>query len=139
MCEEQLSIVLADTLRRPPLNFEEPMLRIYTAQIGRYHGANALDITIKSAPPEGRPFAPDRWDMVLGAKRGRVSADAYRDYYLKLMRTSYRQHPQAWTVLLARNEVTLLCYCTAATPFCHRHILARDIRPVLGARYCGER
>ena len=54
------------------------MLRVHTAQIGKYHGADALDITIKSAPPEGRPFAPDRWDIVLGARRGRLSADAYR-------------------------------------------------------------
>ncbi|MBI2534828.1 MAG: hypothetical protein HYW03_21825, partial [Deltaproteobacteria bacterium] len=101
------------------------MLRVYTAQIGKYHGADALDVTIKSAPPEGRPFAPDRWDMVLGAKRGRVSADAYRTYYLDLMRTSYQRHRQAWATLLARDEVTLLCYCPASTTFCHRHILAR--------------
>lgn len=115
------------------------MLRVYTAQIGKYHGADALDITIKSAPPAGRPFAPDRWDMVLGAKRGRVSAAAYRSYYVELMRTSYRRHRDAWATVIAREEVTLLCYCTAATPFCHRYILAREILPALGAQYCGER
>jgi hypothetical protein len=115
------------------------MLRVYTAQIGKYQGADALDITIKSAAPEGHPFAPDRWDMVLGVKRGHISADAYRTYYLALMRASYRQHQQEWTKLLARNQVTLLCYCSAATPFCHRHILSRDILPALGALYCGER
>ena len=115
------------------------MLRVHTAQIGKYYGADALDITIKSAPPEGRPFAPDRWDMVLGARRGRLSADAYRAYYLELMRESYRQHREVWTTVLARDEVTLLCYCAAATPFCHRYILAREILPRLGARYCGER
>ena len=115
------------------------MLRVYTAQIGKYHGADALDITIKSAPPEGRPFAPDRWDMVLGAKRGRLSQDAYHAYYLDLMRGSYRQHREEWADLLARDEVTLLCYCTPTVPFCHRHILAREILPALGARYSGER
>ena len=115
------------------------MLRVHTGQIGKYHGADALDVTIKSAPPEGRPFAPDRWDMVLGARRGRLSADAYRAYYLELMRASYRQHREVWTTVLARDEVTLLCYCPAATPFCHRYILAREILPRLGARYCGER
>src|SRR2546422_6551753 len=101
------------------------MLRVYTGQIGKYHGADALDIRIKSAPPEGRPFAPDRWDMVLGAKRGRVSQDAYRAYYLDLMRESYRQHGRRGP----RDEVTLLCYCPSPMPFCHRRILAREILP----------
>ena len=36
-----------------------------------------------------------RWDMVLGAKRGRLSQDAYRTYYLDLMRARYRQHRKA--------------------------------------------
>lgn len=115
------------------------MLRVYTAQIGTYHGADALDITIKSARPEGRPFAPDRWDMVLGVKRGHVSHGAYRAYYLEGMRESYRRHGDAWAALLARDEVTLLCYCPPAMPVCHRRILAREILPVLGAQYCGER
>lgn len=115
------------------------MLRVYTAQIGKYHGADGLDITIRSAPPEGRPFAPDRWDMVLGAKRGRLSQEAYRTYYLDLMRASYRHHQEAWAHLLARDEVTLLCYCAPKVSFCHRRILAREILPALGARYCGER
>lgn len=115
------------------------MLRVYTAQIGKYYGPDALDITIKSAQPDGRPFAPDRWDMVLGVKRGRLPADAYRAYYLDLMRASYREHREAWAGLLARSEVTLLCYCTVKVPFCHRQILAREILPALGARYCGER
>lgn len=115
------------------------MLRVYTAQIGRYHGADAVDITIKSALPEGRPFAPDRWDMVVGVKRGHVSQAAYRAYYRRLMRESYRQHREAWAGLLARDEVTLLCYCAPTASFCHRRILAHEILPALGARYCGER
>ncbi|MGH7308148.1 MAG: DUF488 family protein, N3 subclade [Candidatus Rokuibacteriota bacterium] len=115
------------------------MLRVYTAQIGKYHGADGLDITIKSASPEGRPFAPDRWDMVLGAKRGRLSPEAYRTYYFDLMRASYRLHQEAWAHLLARDEVTLLCYCAPTASFCHRRILARDMLPALGAQYCGER
>ena len=115
------------------------MLRVYTSQIGKYGGADALDITIKSARPEGRPFAPDRWDVVLGAKRGRLSQGAYRTYYLDLMRTSYRQHRTAWAELLARDEVTLLCYCAPTVSYCHRRILSREILPALGAHYCGER
>jgi hypothetical protein len=115
------------------------MLRVYTAQIGKYDRTDALDITIKSAPLEGRPFAPDRWEMVLGAKRGRLSPEAYRAYYLHLMRASYRQHPEAWANLLARDEVTLLCYCASTVSFCHRRILAHEILPELGAQSCGER
>jgi len=71
--------------------------------------------------------------------RGRLSQDAYRTYYLDLMRASHRQHREAWADLLARDGVTLLCYCAPKVPFCHRHILAREILPALGARYCGER
>ena len=114
------------------------MLRVYTAQIGKYNGVDALDITIKSAPPEGRPFAPDRWDMVLGAKRGRLSPDAYRTYYLDLMRASHRQHREAWADLLARDAVTLLCYCAPTVPFCHRRILAHEILPALGTAASAE-
>ncbi len=41
--------------------------------------------------------------------------------------------------MLARDEVTLLCYCAPTVSFCHRRILAHEILPALGARFCGER
>ena len=115
------------------------MVRVFTAQIGRYHGPDPLDITIKSAEPEGRPFAPDDWQMVMGVKQGRISPETYRAYYTELMRKNYGAHRAAWDALLAREEVTLLCYCPPTFLACHRLILGRDILPQLGATWCGER
>ena len=115
------------------------MVRAFTAQIGRYHGPDALDITIKSASPEARPFAPDDWQMVMGVKQGRIAQEAYRAYYTELMRMSCGAHRAEWDALLAREEVTLLCYCPPTFLSCHRLILGRDILPRLGATWCGER
>lgn len=114
------------------------MPTVHTAQIGRYGGADRLDITIKSAPPEGRPFAPDRWDLVLGAKRGTISPREYREYYTALMVHSQTVHPTAWAALLARDRVTLLCYCAPTFRVCHRRLLA-EILVGCGAHDAGER
>lgn len=111
-------------------------MTVWTAQINRYRGADALDITIKSAGPDGRPFAPDRWDMVLGVKQGRISPAQYEEYYTGLMRRSYRSHPDAWRRLLTREEVTLVCYCPRGVAYCHRVLLARILES-LGATYAG--
>lgn len=51
--------------------------------------------------------------------------------------TSYRDHRAAWDALLARDEVTLVCYCTDAA-HCHRTVLS-GILGKLGATVCGER
>lgn len=58
--------------------------------------------------------------------------------YTAEMRESYRRDRAAWNALLAREVVTLCCYCTD-TARCHRTLLARDILPKLGATYGGER
>ena len=57
--------------------------------------------------------------------------------YTHEMRMSYRRNRLAWDALLARSEVTLLCYCTDAN-FCHRTVLA-GILGKLGAVVKGER
>jgi hypothetical protein len=54
-------------------------VQVYTGQLGRYRGPHGLDITIKSSRGLGRAFAPTAWEMVLGVKRGTVSASQYRD------------------------------------------------------------
>jgi hypothetical protein len=61
----------------------------------------------------------------------------YIGEYTAEMRVSYRSHRAAWDALLARETVTLVCYCVDAT-HCHRTILGRDILPKLGAKYLGE-
>ena len=62
---------------------------------------------------------------------------AYVHAYRHEMRASYKAHRAAWDALLARERVTLVCYCTDAE-HCHRRVLAR-ILVKLGATDQGER
>ena len=116
---------------------EQIRMEAFTAQIGKYTGPDGLDITIKSARGLGRTFAPTDWKMVLGVKRGTVSRAAYEQWYLELMRKSYRERRRDWEQLLARARVVLLCYCPPGTPYCHRYLLA-NILGKLGATIRGE-
>ena len=148
--------------------------RVHTARVS-YGGADRLDITRKSAPPEGIAFAPS-WAILRpaldaltlartlrdgstaltpqgadaaiyadGAAVARRIADAvtastwdlYRAAYTLEMRESYRRSRPAWDAILARESVTLVCYCTDPTR-CHRTVLA-GILAKLGAINEGER
>ena len=111
-------------------------LAVYTGQLGAYRGTDGLDITLKSSRGLGRTFAPTAWDMVLGVKRGQVSEVQYREWYLDVLRTSYRTRQMAWQQLLRQQRVVLLCYCRPGE-FCHRQILA-DVLTTLGAQGKGE-
>lgn len=62
----------------------------------------------------------------------------YAGAFLGEMRESYRRQRGAWKALLAREVVTLSCYCTDPEA-CHRTLLGREILPRLGAVYEGER
>lgn len=149
-------------------------LRVHTARVS-YGGADRLDITRKSAPPEGIAFAPS-WailrpalDMMALARTMRAAAEhagearpddavlaescvemtraaehivhatwaLYVEAYTAEMRESYRTQRPAWTALLARESVTLVCYCTDPAR-CHRTLLA-GIFAKLGAVNEGER
>ena len=111
---------------------------VYTAQISGLWKAepDAMDITIKSSRGLGAVFAPDTWDMVMGVKRGTVSTETYRHWYLSLLRRRYRQDRTVWDSVLARPRAVLLCYCPVGQ-FCHRHLLA-EVLGKLGADYRGE-
>lgn len=118
---------------------------VYTARVS-YRGPDRLDITRKSAGPEGLPFAPS-WEIlrpILALRRTQGAAavaDAWPRYvadYTAEMRVSfYRHHRAAWVALLERPEVTLVCYC-ADPARCHRTVLA-EILGKLGADVRGER
>lgn len=60
----------------------------------------------------------------------------YVPAYLAEMRISYRRLRPAWSALLARPRVVLVCYCTDAAR-CHRTLLA-GILGKLGADVRGE-
>ncbi len=111
-------------------------LAVYTGRLGTYRGADGLDITLKSSCGLGRAFAPTQWDMVLGVKRGKVSEAQYREWYLDVLRASYRTRQTAWRQLLHQQRVVLLCYCRPGE-FCHRQILA-EVLTKLGAEVKGE-
>lgn len=116
-------------------------LAVYTARVS-YSGADRLDITRKSAGPDGLPFAPS-WRILgpmLRARREGTELAQWPTYiadYTDEMRASYRGQRAAWEAVLARSEVTLLCYCTDPA-HCHRTLLA-GILGKLGAEVRGER
>ncbi len=137
----------------------KPLL-VHTARMA-YAGVDRLDVTRAGADAyrkrtgsmwEGEPFAPS-WTILrpaLDALRPvkdlspvlfrAATAPWWEDYvhaYTHEMRQSYRRHPEAWSAILARKSITLLCYC-ADPERCHRTILA-GILAKLGASVRGER
>lgn len=121
-------------------------LEVFTAPIA-YVGRDRLNITRKSGGPEGLPFAPS-WASVLPvlrARSGSLEAEAgawerYVQAYAREMHTSQRTNPRPWRNLLARELVTLVCYCRGRPPQlrCHRVLLA-ELLQAQGAHYRGER
>ena len=111
------------------------MLSIYTSQIVRYNGPDALDITVKS----GSPFGPT-WYMVYGIKYGKITEDEYASMYHEILQTRYERNPEVFEELLSRKQVTLLCYCPPGR-FCHRVLLAEWLRDNMEGHivYEGER
>lgn len=119
-------------------------LSVHTAHIS-YAGPDRLDVTRKSGGRDGRPFAPS-WDILkpalyLRREHGAAAFEAHWPRYVldytNEMRLSYRLNRAAWDALLARESVTLLCYCTDPM-HCHRTVLA-EILGKLGAVVKGER
>ncbi len=116
--------------------------------------ADRLDITRKSGT-EGLPFAPS-WDILSPALAARkradglrfgsdavladkIETDAWAKYvpaYLAEMRESYKRSRWVWDAVLARESVTLVCYCTNGRR-CHRYLLG-GVLGRLGARVLGE-
>lgn len=94
-------------------------LHIYTAQIGKYKGPDAYDVTVKSGDIN---FAPT-WDIVQAWKAGEISWGTYSLRYRELMLRSYKHNQRAWREILEKGVLTLLCYCRAED-HCHRYLLA---------------
>jgi uncharacterized protein YeaO (DUF488 family) len=63
---------------------------------------------------------------------------AYVPKYIDEMRRSFRRNQGEWAALLARETVTLQCFCIDAE-HCHRWILRTIILPKCGALDVGER
>lgn len=128
-------------------------LTVHTGRVS-YAGPDRLDVTAKSAPPEGKAFAPSwklvSWGLKMRAQAAKKramresNADEFWEWswkiysmrYKERLRISYRQNRRAWDRLLGRERVVLVCYCTDAT-YCHRRVLA-DVLEKLGAYNAGE-
>lgn len=128
-------------------------LQVYTARMGA-KDPDWLDIT-RSQKTNHEPgghhgigvaFAPSlallkHYLQMRGELTGAtLTAEDWARYahsYTEEMRTSYSRKRGAWRKLLGWKRVCLLCFCTDLHQ-CHRHILAREILPKLGAVYRGE-
>lgn len=133
-----------------------PAARVYTARYN-YRGPDRFDVTLRGAREArkrglealGEPFAPPAWLLHYAKGYSRFlpagvdppaegdGFDWYATHYLAAMRRSYVEHRGAWAELLARPEVTLVCFC-ADPNACHRGLLA-GILVRCGAQYLGER
>lgn len=116
-------------------------LRVRTSRV-TYRLPDRFDVTRKTGK-EGLFLAPS-WKIlmpVLLARKGGTPEDEvwafYERCYLSEMRHSYKAERSKWDALLARDAVTLVCYCTDAMK-CHRHLLRTKILPALGAVDGGE-
>lgn len=98
-------------------------LTIMTGQmnVGKKHKDIALDITVRSGD---KAFSPS-WDMVMGYKKGEITAEEYTEEYHWMMQQSVRanRNRERWIEVVNSGEVLLLCYCPAGA-FCHRHLFA---------------
>lgn len=128
-------------------------LQVFTARISS-RDPDRLDVTRRSAGPDGLPFAPSAGLLAMG-KSGRLPFLDYDLAYRAEMRVCYGIPPWRWTALeqeahkrgvrpnratwdaiLARPRVVAACYCTDPEA-CHRSLLA-DIWGKLGADVRGE-
>lgn len=109
-------------------------LAVYTARVSS-RDPDRLDVTRRSAGPEGIVFAPSA-KLLASGQSGRVSSASYAKLYTAEMRASYAAHRGTWDTLLARPRVVLCCYCTNPAT-CHRAVLA-GILGKLGAEVRGE-
>jgi hypothetical protein len=129
-------------------------LHVWTARMG-YRGDDWLDVSLQGNMRRaekgetgghqgiGLVFAPSPEILypVLSARRFRRLTptvwSGYVEAYKAEMRASYRRGRPAWDALLARDTVTLLCFCNDPQE-CHRTVLA-GILGKLGAVVEGER
>ncbi len=134
-------------------------LVIATANINTYGRADRFDITRGTGTGDGLLFAPSH-EILAPAIAARKQAEkhlragnerqamvvenaAWRTYeplYVEEMRASARAHRDVWDRLLARERVTLVCFCDLTkwpAGHCHRVVLA-GLLVKFGATYEGE-
>lgn len=98
-------------------------LEVYTVQMARWKKVNNAGVPLYNTTVKNglRAFCPT-WDMVLGYKAGKITADQYTEQYNAMMHASLEKNVDAWDELLSQHVVALSCFCPAGV-FCHRHLL----------------
>jgi uncharacterized protein YeaO (DUF488 family) len=111
---------------------------IFTAQIGKYKGADGIDITVGSARGLGKILAPSK-AIVYGHKHyngdkrytdyEKVDDKTYRETYRLILIDRYVTNKNNFLAFLRNDEITLMCYCRA-DKFCHRHQAAEILQKI---------
>lgn len=131
-------------------------LAIYTARMGYKLDQDWLDITRAQRTNQtdgghrgiGLSFAPSiallkhylklrSDDIDPGRELSGEEWERYSQSYMVEMRESYARRRPVWNRLMTWDRVVLLCFCTSPI-HCHRHVLAQQILPKLGASFMGE-
>lgn len=130
-------------------------LVVRTARLGECNRADALDVTRGTGRGDALAFAPSLAILrpaqtarrrcrqaalggrIVSARRIEDAAwEVYRPAFIAEMRACYVARRGVWDALLARESVTLCCYCRHGA-HCHRYLLA-EMLVKLGATYEGE-
>jgi hypothetical protein len=85
-----------------------------------------IDITIKYNP--GHVLSPDDWNMVLDVKFGKITPEAYKTYYLELLKKRWSIRKEEFMSLArqgAEQDIILRCYCPKTDTFCHAYLAAK--------------
>jgi uncharacterized protein YeaO (DUF488 family) len=118
-------------------------LQVWTGRVKVYQAPDGLPVTRYLVNDRlGVLFAPSKGllDRALSARKAGALDEfwpTFEEEYTREMRQLYKAKRPAWEDLLARPQVTLLCFCKPHER-CHRLILA-TILANLGAELYGER
>ena len=94
---------------------------------------NGIDITIKNNP--GHILAPDDWGMVMDVKFGKISSEAYKTYYLELLKKRWVTRKDEFIELARQGteqDIVLRCYCPKTDTFCHAYLAAKFMNNLVG-------
>lgn len=110
-------------------------LHVRTARVS-YGGPDRLDVTRKTG--DAGLFLAPSWAILRPVLDQRRIGQPF-DWagYVAAYKAEIRSERAKWDALLAREAVTLVCFCTDPVQ-CHRHVLRREILPALGAVDAGE-
>lgn len=109
-------------------------MKIFTSYYAR-NGKHPAAISISAKAPfyyKGKAYlalAPS-WDLLKEYKEGRIDADGYTEWYMRLLTEERKLDPEKVLADLGDGAI-MLCY-EKIGDFCHRHIAAQWLRQTTG-------